>query len=130
MILLVYFLSVLTQFSVLCSHGKSFWSFVHVIIYSIGAAISTLMSISDGLDLYIFLSKNENDAVYERKIGQKGVFSRHSRHFSLVNKMIKVLFPFSTLNLRVNTHVSRRKKVKIGETKILLWLWKVWPLVS
>ena len=78
------------------------------------------MSNFDGLDLYIFLSKDEKDAVYERKNAQKGVFSRHSWHFCLVNKLNKVLFPISTLNLRVNTYVSRRKKVKIGETKILL----------
>ena len=47
--------------------------FVYVIIFCVGAGITTLMSISDGLDPYIFLSKVGKDAVYERRNGRRGV---------------------------------------------------------
>ena len=46
----------------------------NVIIHCVGAGITTLVSISDGLDPYIFLSKDGKDAVYERINGRKGVF--------------------------------------------------------
>ena len=38
----------------LSSYRKSVWSFVYVIVYCVGAGISTLISISDGLDPYFF----------------------------------------------------------------------------
>ena len=52
--------------------------------------------------------------------------SRQSRHpFSLMNIMIKVLFPICTLMWRVNNYVSRQGKVKIGEIKVQLLLYKL-----
>ena len=57
-------------FLVISSDGKSFRSFALVIIFSVGAGMST---ISDGLDTYIFLLKDGNKAVYERKNGRKDV---------------------------------------------------------
>ena len=68
------FYLILMHFSVPCSYGKSFWSFVYVIIYYVGAGISTLISFSGRLDPYIFLSKDGKDVVYERRNGQKGVY--------------------------------------------------------
>ena len=81
----------LVYFLVLPSYGKSFWFFAYF-VYRVGAGISGLMSTSNGLDPYIFLSKYEKDAVYERRNGSKGVYFRQSRHFSFLNIMIKDLF--------------------------------------
>ena len=68
------------------------------------------MSISDGLDPYIFLSKDGKDAIYEKRNGRRGVFPRQSRHFSYIDNMIEVLFPICTLNWRVNNYVTRQGK--------------------
>ena len=56
--------------------GKSFWSFVYVIYYGVGARMTALMSISDGLDPYFFPSKGGKNLVYERRTGRKGVYFR------------------------------------------------------
>ena len=42
--------------------------------FCVGAGISFLMSISDGINPYIFSSKDGKDAVYERKNGRRGVY--------------------------------------------------------
>ena len=47
--------------------------------------------------------------------------------FSLIYKMIKVLFPICTLIWRVNNYVSRQGKVLIGEMKVQLLLFKLQP---
>ena len=41
--------------------------------------------------------------------------------------MIKVLFLICTLIWRVNSYVSRQGKVKVGEMKVLLLLYKLQP---
>ena len=46
----------------------------YTIIYCVGAGISTLMSLCDGLDPYFFLSKGGKEAVYEGKKGRKVVY--------------------------------------------------------
>ena len=46
--------SIFDVFSLISSYGNSVWSFVHVIIYCVGAGITTLMSISDRIDPYFF----------------------------------------------------------------------------
>ena len=48
--------------------------FVYVSIYYVGAGISTLLSTPDGLDPYLFLSKDGKDAVREGRNGWKGVY--------------------------------------------------------
>ena len=69
------------------------------------------MSISDGSDR-TFLSKDGKDAVREGRNGRKGVyFPPESASFTLINTMIKVLFPIRTLIWRVNIYVSRQGKV-------------------
>ena len=40
----------LVHFSILSSHGKSFWTFVYVVIYCVGARMNILMSNFDALD--------------------------------------------------------------------------------
>ena len=61
---------------------------------------------------YFFLSKDGTDAIREGRIGREGVyFQLESASFSLINNMIKVLFPICTLIWRVNNYVSRRGKV-------------------
>ena len=57
---------------------------------------------------YFFLSKDGKEAVREGRNGRKGVyFPPESASFPLLNYMIKVLFPISTLIWRVNNYVSR-----------------------
>ena len=73
MYFILYILLLFGEFLVISFYGKSSWSFVYVAIYCVGAGITTLMSISDGLHPYIFLSKDGKDAVYERRNGRKGV---------------------------------------------------------
>ena len=68
------------------------------------------MSIPDGLDPYVFPSKDEKDAVYEGRNGQRGVISRQSWRSAFIDNMIKVLFPTCTLKWRVNNCVSRQGK--------------------
>ena len=56
----------------------------------------------------------------------KAFISRQSRHhFSLINNMIKVLFPICTLIWLVNNYVSRQGKVSTGEIKVQLLLYKL-----
>ena len=68
-------------FLVISSGGKSF-CFVFGVIFCFDAAITTLISISDGLVPYFFLSRDGKDAVYERRNGRRGVnFSPESAFF-------------------------------------------------
>ena len=72
-----FILCILVIFSssfILPSNGKSLSSFVYVNIYCVDAGLNTLMSISNVLDPYIFLSKDGKDAVNERRNGRKGVY--------------------------------------------------------
>ena len=87
------FYLILVHFSILSSDGKSFWSFVYVIIYCVGAGISTLISISDWSDPYIFRRKMEKTRSVKEEMEGKLFISRQSRHISFVIIMIKVLFP-------------------------------------
>ena len=71
------------------------------------------MSISDGSDRTFFLSKGGKNAVGEGRNGRKGVsFPPESASFTLINTMIKVLFPICTLIWRVRNYVFRQEKVK------------------
>ena len=88
---------ILVHFSLLFSYGKSFWSFVYVDIYCVGAGISTLISISGWSDPYIFRRKMEKMRSVKEEMEGKLFISRQDRHISLVIIMIKVLF--STLCL-------------------------------
>ena len=95
------------HFLVISSYGKSFWSFVYVIIYCVGAGITTLKSDSDGLDTYFFPRKMEKTRPMKEEMDGEVFFSRQSRRFSLIDNMIKVLFPICTLDWYVNNYVSR-----------------------
>ena len=53
------FYLILVQFLILSPDGKSFWSFVYVVTYCVGAGISTLITISDWSDPYIFRREME-----------------------------------------------------------------------
>ena len=77
------------------------------------------MSISDGTDRTFFCRKMEKTRSVKEEMDRKVFISRKSRHpFSLINTMIKVLFPICTLIWRVSNYVSRQGKVKIGEMKV------------
>ena len=85
------------QFLVLSSYGKSFWSFVYVIMDRVGAGISTLISIPKGLDPYLFFCrKREKTTSLKGEMDGTVFIYRHSRHFFLCKKMIKILFTFCT----------------------------------
>ena len=77
---------------------------------------------------YFFLTKDGKDAIREGRNGRKVVyFPPESASFPLIKNMIKVLFPICTLIWRVNSYVSRQVKVSIGEMKVQLLLYKLWP---
>ena len=115
-----------THFLLIFLYGKLLTSSVYVIIYCVGAGITTLMSIFDGLDPYFSLSKDGKDKVCEGRNGRKGVyFPQKSAFFPFINNMIKVLFPICTLIWRVNIYVCRQGKVKVGEMKVLFLLYKL-----
>ena len=70
-------------FWVISSYGKPFWSFVYVIIYCVGAGLTTLMSISDGLDPYIFCRMMDMTRSMKKEMDLEVFISRQSRHFPL-----------------------------------------------
>ena len=80
------FTLILLYFLILCSHGKSFRSFVYVVIHcvSAGKRKSTLMSISNGLDPYTFRRKMEKTRSVKEEMDGKVFISRQSRHISFV----------------------------------------------
>ena len=68
--------------------------------------------ISDGSERTIFCRKMERTRSVREEMDGRVFISRQSRHpFSLINNMIKVLFPIGTLIWRVNNYVSRQRKV-------------------
>ena len=81
-------------------------------MYCVGGGITTLMSISDGSDRTFSWRKMGKTRSLREEMDGKVFISRLSRHpFSLVNNMIKVLFPICTLIWRVSNYVSRQGKV-------------------
>ena len=91
-------------------------SFVN--IFRVGAGITTLMSVSDGLDPYFFCRKMGKTRSMKEEMDGEVFISHQSRHFSFLDNMIKVLFPICTLNWRVNNHVSRQGKDRRNESAI------------
>ena len=89
---------------------KTSLTFVYVFIYCVGAGITTLMSIFDGLDPYFFCRKMENTRSMKQEMDGEVFNSRQSRHFPFIHNMIKVLFPVCTSIWRVNNYVSRQGK--------------------
>ena len=87
------FYLILVHFQILSSYGKSYWSFVYVIIYCVGAGIITLISISDWSDPFIFRPKMEKTRSVKEEMEGNVFISRQSRHIFFVIIMIKVLFP-------------------------------------
>ena len=84
--------------------------FVYVIIYCVGAGITTLLSIFDGLNPHFFCRKIEKTRSMKEEMDGEVFISRQSWHFSFIDNMIKVLFPIFTLIWRVNNYVSRQGK--------------------
>ena len=87
------FYLILVHYQILSSYGKSYWSFVYVIIYCVGAGIITLISISDWSDPFIFRPKMEKTRSVKEEMEGNVFISRQSRHIFFVIIMIKVLFP-------------------------------------
>ena len=84
---------ILVLLPILSSDGKSFWSLIYVIIYCVGAGISTLISISDWSDPYACRWKMEKTRSVKDEMEGKVFVSRQSRYIFFVVIMIKVLFP-------------------------------------
>ena len=65
------------------SYGKCLSSFVYVIIYCVGAGITTLMSISDGSDPYFFRRKMEKTRSVKEEMDREMFIPRQSWHLLL-----------------------------------------------
>ena len=70
-------------FLLISFHGKPVWTLVYVIIYYVGAGVTTLMAISDGLDPYLFRRKMKNTRSLKEELDGEVFISRQGRHFSL-----------------------------------------------
>ena len=105
----MYFIYFFDAFLLFSSCGTLLSFFVYVIIYCVGAGITTLMSYSDGLDPYLFRRKMERTRSMKEEMDGEVFVSRQSRHFSFIDKIIKALFPICTLIWRVNNYVSRQE---------------------
>ena len=104
---------ILVHFLLLFYYGNSFWSFVYVFICCVGAGISTLMSISDGIDPYRFRRTIEKTRSMKEEMDGKVFISGQSRHISFVIFLIKVLFPTLNLDLACKQFcLPPRKKYK------------------
>ena len=78
----------------------------------VGAGISTLMSIFDGLGPSIFCRKMEKARPMREEMDGKVVyFPPESALSPLMLYFSKVLFPICTLTWRVNNYVYRQEKV-------------------
>ena len=97
-------------FLMFSKNGKSLWYFVHTISYSVGAGVSTCMSISDTLVPYIFRRKFEKTRPMSDETDGEVFISRQSCCFLFIDKIIEVLFPICTLTWRVNNYVSSQGK--------------------
>ena len=71
-----YFIHFKLFFFTLFSHFPLLCSFVYVIIYCVGAGITTLMSIFPRIELVPFPSKDGKDAVREGRNGRRSVYCR------------------------------------------------------
>ena len=85
--------------------------FVYVVTFCVGAGITTLKSISNGLDPYFFRRKMEKTRSMKGETDEELFISHQSRHYPFIDVMIKVLFPICTLIWSVNNYVSHRGKV-------------------
>ena len=65
------------------SSGKSLLSFVYVIIFCVGACMTTLMSISDGLGPYFSCRKMGKTRSVKEEVDGEVFISGKRRHFSL-----------------------------------------------
>ena len=77
------------------------------------------MSISNGLGPYLFCRKMEKMRSMREGIDASVFISRQSRHFTFVNDMIRMLFPISTSNWRVNNYLLLEIKTLIQSSKLL-----------
>ena len=76
-------------------------------IYCVGAGISTLLSIADGLGSYFFRRKTEKTQPMWEEMDGYVFFPPGSASFVFIVNMIEVLFSACTLTWRVNNYVSR-----------------------
>ena len=101
-------------FLLFSSFGNFIRSFVYVMVYCVGAGITTLMSLSDGLGLYFFCRKIEKTRPTKEEMDGKVFTSRLSLYmfgnFPFIDKMIKVLLLLCTLIWRVSNYISRQAK--------------------
>ena len=70
-------------FLLISSYGKPVWSFVYVNIYYVGAGLTTLMSIFDGLHPYLFRRKMEKTRSMKEEMDREVFISRQKWAFFL-----------------------------------------------
>ena len=95
--------------------------------YCVGARITILMSISDGLDPHILRRKMERKRAVKEEMDREVFFPAPVDIFPFAGKMSKVLFPICTLIWRVNDYVSLQGKVYIRDLKVLFLSYKLYP---
>ena len=122
------FHSVLLHILILPSYEIFFWPVVNVIIYCVGAGISTLVSFSDGLDPYIFRGKLEKMRSLNKKWIERCLFPARVGIFLLYLLRLKYVSLLSTLTWRVNIFLSCQGKCinrRFESTKERSWksLW-------
>ena len=71
----------LVLFLILSSYGNSFWSLVYVVTYCVDAGISTLITISDWSNPYIFRRKMEKTRSVKEKMEGKLFILPESAYF-------------------------------------------------
>ena len=76
---------------------ENIWFFVYIDFFCVGAGISTLISISDGLGSYFFPRKIESTKPMREKMDGRCLFPARVGICVFIVDMIKVLFPICTL---------------------------------
>ena len=99
----------LVCFLLVSSYGKAVGFLVYVVVYCVGAIITTLMSVSDGLVPYLFYGKKEKTRSMKEAM-DRCVYFPPELAFSFIDNMIQAHFPSCTLNWRVNNYVPRHRK--------------------
>ena len=113
------------HFSIPSSYGKSFGSFVYVIIYCVGEGISTLISISDWSDPYILRRKMQKTQSVKEKIDGKMFISARVGILLLHLLRLKYFSLLCTVTWRVNSFVFHqgnglKKRNESSKGKILI----------
>ena len=108
-----FFLQIVLKIRLRIIHGRALHTGKNgILIFNMSArvALSFLMSVSDGLDPYIFLRKMEKTQPMRQELDGKVFISRRSWQFSFVVIMNKVCVPNCTSTRRVNINFCHQRE--------------------